>query len=67
MLAYLSDGIPARSMDLDKDDYIIIKSLQLLTLKPILYVCNVEEYSASTGNIYSSKVEDLAKSMEVMS
>ena len=62
MLAYLSDGIPARAMDLDKDDYIIIKSLQLLTLKPILYVCNVEENSASTGNMYSSKVEDLAKS-----
>ena len=62
MLTNLSDGIPARAMDLDKDDYIIIKSLQLLTLKPILYVCNVEENSASTGNIYSSKVEDLAKS-----
>ena len=62
MLTNLSDGIPARAMDLDKDDYIIIKSLQLLTLKPILYVCNVEENSASTGNMYSSKVEDLAKS-----
>ena len=62
MLTYLSDGIPARAMDLDKDDLIIIKSLQLLTLKPILYVCNVEENSASIGNMYSSKVEDLAKS-----
>ena len=62
VLTYLSDGIPARAMDLDKDDYIIIKSLQLLTLKPILYVCNVEENSASIGNMYSSKVEDLAKS-----
>ena len=62
VLTNLSDGIPARVMDLDKEDYIIIKSLQLLTLKPILYVCNVEENSASTGNMYSSKVEDLAKS-----
>ena len=62
MFTYLSDGIPARAMDLDKDDLIIIKSLQLLTLKPILYVCNVEENSASIGNMYSSKVEDLAKS-----
>ena len=62
ILISLSDGIPARAMDLDKDDLIIIKSLQLLTLKPILYVCNVEENSASIGNMYSSKVEDLAKS-----
>ena len=62
ILFSLSDGMPARAMDLDKDDLIIIKSLQLLTLKPILYVCNVEENSASIGNMYSSKVEDLAKS-----
>ena len=62
ILTSLSDGTPARATDLDKDDLIIIKSLQLLTLKPILYVCNVEENSASIGNIYSSKVEDLAKS-----
>ena len=62
ILTSLSDGMPARAMNLDKDDLIIIKSLQLLTLKPILYVCNVEENSASTGNMYSSKVEDLAKS-----
>ena len=62
ILTSLSDGMPARALDLDKDDLIIIKSLQLLTLKPILYVCNVEENSASTGNMYSSKVEDLAKS-----
>ena len=62
ILTSLSDGMPARALDLDKDDLIIIKSLQLLTLKPILYVCNVEENSASIGNMYSSKVEDLVKS-----
>ena len=62
ILTFLSDGTPARAMDLEKDDLIMIKSLQLLTLKPILYVCNVEENSASIGNMYSSKVEDLAKS-----
>ena len=62
ILISLSDGIPARAVDFDKDDSIVINSLQLLTLKPILYVCNVEENSASIGNMYSSKVEDLAKS-----
>ena len=62
ILISLSDGIPARAVDFDKDDSIVINSLQLLTLKPILYVCNVEENSASVGNTYSSMVEDLAKS-----
>ncbi|MFL2801875.1 MAG: redox-regulated ATPase YchF [Paracoccaceae bacterium] len=62
LLISLSDGIPARVIDLEKDDLLIIKSLQLLTLKPIMYVCNVEENSASDGNMLSSKVEALAKS-----
>ena len=62
LLISLSDGIPARVIDLEKDDLLIIKSLQLLTLKPIMYVCNVEENSASVGNILSSKVEAIAKS-----
>ena len=62
LLISLSDGIPARVIDLENDDLLIIKSLQLLTLKPIMYVCNVEENSASVGNILSSRVEAIAKS-----
>ena len=37
------------------------KQLQLLTGKPVLYVCNVEEGAAATGNAYSKKVEARAK------
>ena len=48
MLAYLSDGIPARSMDLEKDDYIIVKSLQLLTSKPILYAVSYTHLTLPT-------------------
>jgi GTP-binding protein YchF len=36
------------------------KGLQLLTTKPILYVCNVDEGSAATGNAFSAKVEAMA-------
>lgn len=35
--------------------------LQLLTAKPVLYVCNVEEASAATGNAFSAQVADMAK------
>ena len=35
--------------------------LGLLTSKPVLYVCNVEEASAAEGNDYSRKVEERAK------
>ena len=61
LLISLNNEKPARALDLDQDDLIIIKPLQLLTLKPILYVCNVEENSASDGNKYSFKVKELAK------
>src|SRR5690606_38492716 len=37
------------------------QGLNLLTAKPVLYVCNVEESSAGTGNPFSRKVEDMAK------
>ena len=36
--------------------------LQLLTSKPILYVCNVEENSSATGNSHSEKVVQMAAS-----
>ena len=50
-----------RSIDFNKDVYIkYIKPLQLLTDKPVLYVCNVEEESILTGNNY---VEEVKKSI----
>ena len=38
-----------------------VRRLQLLTSKPVLYVCNVEEASAATGNAFSERVSDWAK------
>lgn len=45
----------------DKEAYKCYKMLQLLTSKPVLYVCNVDEDSASTGNEYSKAVQLMAK------
>ena len=62
VLAALRDGTPARKVALDAEKQPILKALQLITAKPVLYVCNVEEGSAATGNSASKRVEDFAKS-----
>ncbi|MGY9015995.1 MAG: DUF933 domain-containing protein, partial [Rhodospirillales bacterium] len=59
-LELLQDGKPARTLDIDKDDEKVFKGLQLLTSKPILYVCNVDEESAATGNELTKKVAAMA-------
>ena len=55
-LTELNEGRPARRAEVDKDDEKAWKMLQLLTAKPVLYVANVDEDSAATGNAYSDKV-----------
>jgi len=59
-LAVLEDGQPARSLTIDDEDAKAWKLLQLLTTKPILYVCNVDEAHAATGNEFSEKVARMA-------
>lgn len=56
----LAAGNPARSIIKNKDDEIEIGRLQLITSKPVLYVCNVLENEAATGNNYSKTVETKA-------
>jgi GTP-binding protein YchF len=55
ILAALQDGRPARSV-IAPGDAVAASRLQLMTSKPVLYVCNVEEASAATGNALSSAV-----------
>ncbi|CUA92224.1 redox-regulated ATPase YchF [Pannonibacter indicus] len=61
-LALLQDGKPVRTLKLaDAEEEKILQGLNLLTSKPVLYVCNVEEGSAGTGNELSAKVAEMAK------
>ena len=60
-LAELTEGRPARRADVAKDDIKAWNMLQLLTSKPVLFVANVDEDSAATGNAYSKKVEERAE------
>lgn len=59
-LVALEDGRPARTVAVDEDDRKAWTMLQLLTAKPILYVCNVDEGSAATGNAMSEAVAKMA-------
>jgi GTP-binding protein YchF len=60
-LALLRDGKAARFTERKPEEEKLFHSLGLLTSLPVLYVCNVEEGSASTGNAFSKKVEERAK------
>ena len=56
----LSDGKPIRSADFDKDKLKKIKTFNLLTSKPVLYVCNVSEEDAVLGNKFSKIIFEKA-------
>jgi GTP-binding protein YchF len=62
-LALLQDGKPVRTLlsKLDAEETNILKGLNLLTSHPVLYVCNVAEGDASTGNKYTEAVAAMAK------
>ncbi len=55
----LREGRPARTA-IPKGEEEAVRRLQLLTSKPVLYVCNVEEGAAATGNAHSARVAELA-------
>ena len=59
-IALLSAGKPARLVEVPKGEEAIFKALNLLTAKPVLYVANVDEASAATGNGHSAAIEKLA-------
>ena len=59
--AALEEGRPARKVEVSDEERKAWDMLQLLTAKPVLYVCNVEESAAANGNSYSDKVAAFAQ------
>ena len=60
--AALDQGLSARTVQFDdKEEQAIAKNLFLLTAKPVLYVCNVDEGSAVSGNHYVDEVREAVK------
>jgi GTP-binding protein YchF len=60
ILAALQEGRPARTQ-VTPENADAVRRLQLLTSKPVLYVCNVDEASAATGNDFSARVREKAE------
>jgi len=58
--AHLEKGLSARSAPINEGDERFVEDLQLLTAKPVIYVCNVDEKSVTTGNDF---VEQLRKAI----
>ncbi|MCE7053558.1 redox-regulated ATPase YchF [Algoriphagus sp. AGSA1] len=57
----LIDGKNARSVDVDKEDLEAVRDLHLLTIKPVIYVANVDEENLKTGNQYVDKLREEVK------
>ena len=65
LLPQLSDGVPARrNTGLTQSEEERLPQLQLLTSKPVLYVCNVAEHEAATGNEHTAAVAAHAESVD---
>jgi len=60
VLAALQEGVPARRAAIPEGKEADLKRLNLLTAKPVLYIANVEEDAAATGNAHSARVAEKA-------
>ena len=59
--AHLEELKNVREMDLDEKEQEIVDSLQLISSKPVLYLCNVDESAAKDGNEWVEKVKEAVK------
>lgn len=59
--AHLESGKSARTANISEEDFEFISDLNLLTVKPVLYVCNVDEASVIDGNAYVARVREAVK------
>jgi hypothetical protein len=66
-LELLREGKPARLIERKPEEERIFRTLGLLTAKPVLYVCNVDEASAASGNAQARRVEGRAKEEDAAS
>ena len=57
---HLQEGRPARALDLTTEQWALLRDLHLLTAKPVLYVCNVDEAGLDGSSPYEQTVLDIA-------
>ena len=67
ILPPMEQGTSARQLKLGVEDRALVRGFNLLTAKPLLFVCNVDEASAATGNALSRRVEAMAAKLDARS
>ncbi|MEC7645858.1 MAG: redox-regulated ATPase YchF [Bacteroidota bacterium] len=60
-IAHLGSGNSARTLDINEDEIDFVSDLDLITSKPVLYMCNVDEASIKTGNKYVESVREVVQ------
>ncbi len=60
VVSVLQEGQPARTAEITEDQQAEFRLLQLITAKPVLYICNVDEDSAANGNEHTNAVAAMA-------
>ncbi len=59
--SHLEQGKNVREMNIEENDLPFLKEFQLITSKPVLYLCNVDESSVKTGNVFVDQVKEAVK------
>ncbi len=57
----LEQGLSVRALEMEESEKEIVKKFQLITSKPVMYLCNVDEDSVKTGNAYVDQVKEAVK------
>jgi GTP-binding protein YchF len=60
--AALEQGKSVRTLEFDEKEWEVVKKFQLITSKPVLYLCNVDEGSVKSGNKYVDQVKEAVRS-----
>ncbi len=60
LIAFVLEGRNVRGFERSEREQELIKEMQLLTDKPVLYLCNVDESAAKSGNAYVDRVVEMA-------
>ncbi len=57
----LEEGKSVRTIEFSEDEQLLVNELNLITAKPVMYVCNVDEDALKNGNDYVTKIKEIAK------
>ncbi len=57
----LEEGKSVRTIEFSEEEQLLVNELNLITAKPVMYVCNVDEDALKNGNDYVTKIKEIAK------